>query len=226
MSTQNEKPIIFNSEMVRAILDGRKTQTRRIIKPQPIWEKKQPNSLKAAGWKWKTKKVGLSAWVEIDKFLCELTQYCPYGKVGDTLWMRENMRTLVCQSHNKTWEYGEFEIEYIADKTIIRCPDEHEEWWRHNWHIRPAITIPSIHMPKWAARIFLEITNIRVERVQDIIHKDMRAEGVNGIYCGPGLQDFSYEKPFMNLWNSLNAKRGYGWDKNPFVWIIEFKRVT
>lgn len=187
----SEHPLLFTTEMVRATLDGRKTQTRRV----PIERYRN--------W-----------------------------KVGDTLWVRENVRTLVCQRNNKTWKYGEFEIEYIADRTIIRCPDEHEKWWRYNWQKRPATTIPSIHMPKWAARIFLEITGLRVERVQDICASDAIEEGIE-CRCDVGRSEFDQchltaAEHFAILWDSINAKRHkgiYAWDKNPEVKVIEFKKI-
>lgn len=193
----NEHPILFSGEMVRAILDGRKTQTRRIIKPQP--EKILPQE----------------GWYEL----------CPYGKVSDRLWVRENIRTL-CYEGRTDFEYGSFLIEYIADGKIIRCPDKNEGWWRHNWHIRPATTISSRFMPKWATRIWLEITGIRVERVQEISGENAQKEG------WPRDQELY---PMMNtghkakrwfrfLWDSLNTERGFGWNVNPYVWVISFRK--
>lgn len=223
---KKEYPILFSSQMVRGILDGRKTQTRRVVKMEATdaWEV-DCQTQNAVYFRLKDRPDISSTRIG-----------CPYGEVGDKLWVRENVRTLVCQSHNKTWEYGEFEIEYIADRTIISCPEEHEEWWRHNWHKRPATTIPSIHMPKWACRLWLEITNIRVERVQDISEADANAEGscpaigpiARGLYestmgevVGPTFRD-----GFHELWDSINAKRGFGWEVNPWVWVIEFRKAV
>lgn len=209
-----EHPILFSTEMIRAILDGRKNQTRRVIMPQPIsvLHEDEGGHFEYKG-------------IQVD-FETDLIPYCPYGKVGDTLWVRERL---------SLWP-GTVAI-YEADGEQMPSPmDQEQQNWLNDYK---RATVPSIHMPRWAARIFLEITNIRVERVQDIIHKDMRAEGIDGIWCGPGLQDYSYEKPFMDLWDSINAKRyetihhtdgtterrllNYSWDKNPHVWVIEFK---
>ena len=226
-------PIIFSTDMVIKILtcancgtitieikcpkcgskDRLKTQTRRIIKPQPEWMKKQPNNLEAAGWKWKTKKVGLSAWAEIDKFLCELTQYCPYGQVGDRLWVKEGY-----QIEQYTFRRNCVGGKYLADNKEFWTEVYQREYDLIKNRKFPLRATSGRFMYKSLARIFLEITNIRVERVQDINVDDCFAEGVS-------TQQATHAQPYFTaIWNSINAKRGYGWDKNPWVWVIEFKR--
>jgi len=183
------KPILFNSEMVRAILDGRKTQTRRIVKPQP-------------------EEILQGDWSEL----------CPYGKVGDRLWVRETFKYMNLE-HTKVGYKASID-ETCNDGAFIRLG---------NWR-------PSIHMPKWAARIFLEITNIRVERVQDITSHDCIAEGlpVPMVCDATEYRDQTHlnlnksheriKEYFQKLWDSINKKRGYGWEDNPWVWVIEFVR--
>jgi len=198
-----ERPILFNSEMVKAVLDGRKTQTRRIIVPQPIKE----------GWdglvktyKW-GEKHGL---YRID----ELIEECPYGQTGDRLWVRETFQTLgnkqntVYRADGKaklTWDVGGQKGEELVNK------------WR-----------PSIFMHRWASRITLEITGVRVERVQDIKVADIEAEGHQPFVYPDGRRELSSAESyswFINLWNSINEKRGYGWEVNPWCWCISFKVV-
>jgi hypothetical protein len=223
-----EHPIIFKSEMVKAILEGRKMQTRRIIKPQP---KIVDNIDEGSHVEWSCKKWPV---LTIDG-LTDLAYYGPYS-VGDRLWVRENIRTITYPWQDGKFGYGEYLIEYIADEHLISCPKEHEEWWKHNWHIRPSTTIPSIHMPRWASRILLEVTDIRVERVQDISQEDIESEGLwyyseeyrNQICiwrdCVSGIQNTRI-KYFKQLWDSINAKRGYSWEVNPYVWVITFRRI-
>lgn len=157
-----EHPILFSTEMVRAILDGRKTQTRRIIKPQPL--KYFPEG--AASNNKPPRHIWWS-FIYPTKHGSDTHIYrkCPYGKVGDRLWVKEDYKYLIQM-----------------------------------------------------ARTFLEITNIRVERVQNISGPDVYNEG-----CPPECA--SYRMWFSHLWNTINAKRGYGWDKNPWVWVIEFKSL-
>ena len=201
-----EHPIIFSTEMVRAILDGRKTQTRRIIKPQPIWEKKQPNSLKAAGWKWKIKKVELSAWAEIDKFLCELTQYCPYGVVGDRLRVKESYRI------KGAWPHG-VSGRYLADDTIFReiaLTDAEMKLWKARK--KPYAKTSGRFMYKSLARIFLEITNIRVERCKEISDSDIIDEG------------FRSRKDFYDTIIELNKHKKIKEILDSWFWVINFLR--
>lgn len=221
-----EYPILFTGPMVRAILDGTKSQTRRVIKPQPT--EYICDVTNRHMWEWKKGK-GRCAWaIDMHPKLCArqfLLERSPYGVPGDALWVRENIRTLVNQGNNKAWEYGEFEIEYRADGKLIRCPDEREEWWRHNWHVRPATTIPAIHMPRWACRLFLKVKAVRVERVQEITNDDAKAEGVRPENAEVNCSGGAYKNGFVGLWDSINAKRGFGWDTDPWVWVIEFKFV-
>lgn len=193
-----EKPILFNTDMVKAILEGRKTQTRRVVKPQP----KESHTCKLGFILDSTDKLrkGNFAWGTNEHGGVMSIAKPPYA-VGDTIWVRE------------TWADIEGEYWYKADKLPLGCI---EPKWR-----------PSIHMPREAARIFLRVTNVRVERVQDITESDARAEGVNGIPRSTVLypnDDYIY--PFKQLWNSLNQKRSYGWDTNPWVWVIEFERMV
>ncbi|KKL75295.1 hypothetical protein LCGC14_2056300 [marine sediment metagenome] len=215
-----DHPIFFKSDMVRAILDGRKTQTRRIIKNMPKeWHRGQTG--------FENNPHGDEE-VIIHGDCGSETIYCRYS-VGDLLWVRENVRT-ICYSGGPDFGYGEFCIEYLADEQLVKCPDELEKWWRHNWHVRPSTTIPSIHMPKDACRLWLKVKSVRVERVQEISEADVRAEGVSGV-CNFGENidhvaggcDCARDR-FVGLWDSIYAKRGYGWEVNPGVWVVEFER--
>ena len=191
---KNERPVLFRGEMVRAILDGRKTQTRRVIKPQP--------ELRANG---------SVLWWKNDMLVPESTYRSPYGAPGDRLWVRESF----C--------YTEGGIA-VCHKENCTKDEFREGWWIGNIFIGPVKWRPPIHMPRWASRITLEVTAVRVERVQDISEEDALAEGVWAAYkwaisCTPILG-------FKRLWDSINAKRGYSFDSNPFVWVIEFRRIT
>ena len=209
-----ERPILFNGEMVRAVLDGRKTQTRRVIKPQPTFT--DGPYLQESG-------LAEFAWCsgEDDRF--ELRR-CPYGQPGDRLWVRE------------TWAAEE---DYDSFAPSAFGPGGHKIWFKaggdepENGAIGK--TRPSIFMPRWASRILLEVTDVRVERVQDISEEEARAEGIidgGCLMCGEpepcGCDDPRPDArdAFVWLWNSINAKRGYGWDVNPWVWVVEFKVIS
>lgn len=191
MKQNKERPIIFGSEMVKAILEGRKTQTRRVIKPQP-----------ASGVRFSPFVPGQ---VE-DGHGRELR--CPYAV--DRLWVRETWQAVHYTGEQTGYkEYpGEVVQEDYGPKFGLVFPGG---GWDGRWR-------PSIFMPRWASRITLEVVSVRVERLQEISDSDARAEGV--------LCDLNCRRPFMELWDSINAKRGYGWDSNPWVWVIEFERVT
>jgi hypothetical protein len=195
--------------MVRAILDGTKTMTRRVIKPQPDLSILK-ESYRDLEFEFRRMPVlgpthVPSEWgfcAKYDKPNCvPIYGYkCPYGTIGDRLWVRE------------TWNGTQGEcIAYRAtDPTMDGEP------WR-----------PSIYMPRWASRITLEITDIRVERLQDISEEDARAEGV-GVHGGCNADETEYgvnaRGPFSRLWDSINAKR-HPWASNPWVWVIEFGRA-
>ena len=173
-----ERPILFSGPMVRAILDGRKTQTRRVVKPQPDWIRPRVSDDGIAhGYCGSGPTDGIK---------------CPYGTVGDRLWVRE--------SWAKSGEVGDA-TEYRADN-----PDPIGAKWR-----------PSIHMPRWASRIDLEITGIRVERLQEISERDAMAEGCEY------LTNSVARSNFVKLWISINGQDS--WSANPWVWVIEFKRI-
>ena len=190
-----ERPILFSSEMVKAILDGRKSMTRRVVKPQPdavaAFQDGQPTEAYYGGWP----KGGYAK---------KLT--CPFGQPGDQLWVRE--------TH---FRFIEISAKGGSKKALYRA--DHPEWfckWR-----------PSIHMPRWASRLTLEITAVRVERVQDISADDAEAEGFSFIHAPEGTPSgrYQHEEKFARYWDSLNAKRGYGWDANPWVFVISFRRL-
>ena len=175
-----ERPILFSSEMVRAILDGRKTQTRRIIKPQPDYVDNIHKTPNTGG--------------KVIK--------CPFGQPGERLWVRETWADNIRGCPNG--------ITYRAD----HCDP------KGDGPANPIKWRASIFMPRWASRITLEITNIRVQRLHDILSADAEAEGV--------LWKEKYMNPvhaFVVLWDSINAKRGFEWDENPWVWVIEFKKL-
>lgn len=205
-----ERPILFSGEMVRAIIDGRKTMTRRVVKPQPEQDTDCP--------------YHIGTGVE------RKARICPYGKPGDRLWVRE---THTYGDINYTESDPFADVYYRADDICLGVPvseavaETVQEWVEEkevsgagcNWR-------PSIFMPRWASRITLEITNIRVERLQDISEEDAKREGANGEkHRGQGFEHCIYREAFRTLWESINAKRGYSWESNPWVWVVEFKQI-
>jgi hypothetical protein len=181
-----KKPILFSAPMVRAILAGHKTQTRRVVKCAVIQKG--------------------------ERIITDLP--CPYGDVGTRLWVRE---TWFAGGTGSLKDGRGIEVEYRADDT---------EGWQGIWR-------PAIFMPRWASRITLEITDVRVERLQDISEADALTEGLPLIeFFKPteiaAFTEWECRHPhahsFSRLWDSINAPRGYGWDKNPWVWVISFKR--
>jgi len=198
-----ERPILFSAPMVRAILENRKTQTRRVVKPQPTIDGGadfEPGSGCCDWWfNWKFDDG-------VDP--CDMPKYCPYGQPGDRLWVRE---------HIKIKEDGGFQwLTYAADDSWVVDP----AGIRRDAKRTGNRSRPSIHMPRWASRITLEITDVYVERLQEISEEDAKAEGV----LRAGL---TYRENFHELWSTIHAADGpNGWNANPWVWVIEFKRVA
>jgi hypothetical protein len=197
-----ERPILFSGPMVRAILDGKKTQTRRVAK------------FTAGGHV----RLGPRRWHPEDP---EATAASPYGQPGGRLWVRETWLPFISEHVFDGKKYA-YRADIVRDfEDTERCRRELHYKWK-----------PSIFMPREACRITLEVTGVRVELVQEISEEDAEAEGVkrgpcncaNWAACGCSLS--SYRLAYSKLWDSLNAKRGFGWNKNPWVWVIEFKRVT
>lgn len=188
---QRERPILFSGPMVRAILEGRKTQTRRPINPQP-------------------QRFGFLVKEN------ELLQACPYGKPGDLLWVRETWQ--IFRVYEDTWNGG-----YEADLWDGPIPRERP---KHAWITYAADDPggrpwrPSIHMQRWASRITLRITGIRVEQLREITPADAEAEGFAPIYYGSAV---SAIEPFAEAWDAMYAKRGLSWSANPWVWVMEFE---
>lgn len=204
-----ERPILFSGEMVRAILSGRKTQTRRVVKQQVEFD--------SCGLV-RTRHGEL-----VTKRMFERIN-CPYGQVGDRLWVRESF--WYREEDGITWyDDGQFRLHptSLLKNKLITPTDPMEKWHTGTWQQYGFKRKPSIHMPRWASRITLEIVNIRVQRLQDVTDDDAEAEGVdttNASICG------YCKKRFEKLWDSINAKRGYSWKSNPWVWVIEFKRIV
>ena len=201
---QSSKPILFNTEMVRAILDGRKTVTRRCVKPQP--EKELWYCL--AGY-------GNGKWYEKDNISGKL--WTPPCHADDILYVRETW-----SDHYVPDEYGKPKLEYCykADGIDIKAeclPGENNRWY------------PSIHMPKEAARIFLKVTDVRVERLQDITAQEAISEGEMPIvHFDESLDEKATITSFIGTWNSTIKKSDldtYGWEVNPWVWVIEFEKI-
>ena len=209
-----EHPILFSGPMVRAILDGRKTQTRRVVKPRP------PRDFPIAIYDTN----GFCCWSEDGTedggtWPTDDPLRCPYGQPGDRLWVRETWAS--CSDID-----GKTEPERARHYTMYRADEKGDPRDPMNYHDFGKWR-PSIHMPRWASRITIEIVSVRVERVQEISDEDAIAEGIT-VIGRPELNSLSVGKfiqGYKCLWNDINAKRGYGWDKNPWVWVIKFKRV-
>jgi hypothetical protein len=215
----SEKPILFSGPMVRAILDGRKTQTRRVIKPQP----EICTDLPGKAWYQRNRR----------KLWCDYTheqflELCPYGTVGTNLWVRETWAQAyqyepneICLLRDSSSDYAE-KCKVALYRATYDGPPNAAFKWR-----------PSIHMPRWACRITLEVTDVRVQRLQEISEKDAIAEGIEPEYVRAymsaeemaGADGRDPWDVFADLWDSINAKRGFSWDSNPWVWAITFKRI-
>jgi hypothetical protein len=205
-----DRPILFSAETVLEILKGRKTQTRRAIKPVPTI-----NGVGAIFDEGDRQEDFVEPyWV--------FPETCKYGKPGDLLWVRETWGAV--WPADEPVPLRQCEIEYRADLPP-GCTDRPGEWpadestgpevpkWR-----------PSIHMPRWASRITLRITDIRVERLQDITENDAKAEGCDPVVHPDGAVDCGTRKTtFAKLWNSINGPGA--WEANPWVWAISFERV-
>lgn len=206
-----ERPILFTGEMVRAILNGEKTQTRRVIKPQPIIKIKNDYICDYEIKKGKRYAAGINVKIsELADNFKGIATFCPYGKIGDRLWVRETWAD-VRGMGIETATGKPLEVVFYADDPWAQEAKE----WGIKWK-------PSIHMPKKYSRINLKITNIRVERIQTITDNDAQCEGVNGWNQIVRIDNIT---AFAELWDSINAKRGFGWNTNPWVWVIELEKV-
>lgn len=218
-----ERPILFSTEMVQAILDGRKTQTRRVLK-----NAKLDLFIDDITWGYTafTPQRHISVrgkWVDQNKDdrYGESFIKCPYGKVGDRLWVREAWCKVTDPFAISEGIGYKADMDFVMDaKGRFKDGDtvwnfEKPEAWKFK---------PSIHMPRWASRITLEITNIRVERIHDISIEDIIAEGCSTtLREGYACEDL--REQFSILWDSINAKRGFGWSENPWVWVIKFQKI-
>lgn len=191
------RPIICSTEMVKAILDGRKTQTRRVI--NRILGFGIISELHFVGHCWRFKPKNISDYVGL--LSPDISKICPYGKIGDFLWVRE---TFGIDPYGKG----------VAYKATQKMDPDYPMKWK-----------PSIFMPKKISRIALKNTDIRVERLQDISEEDAKAEGEPFGFPPDVAGCHTAIELFMSYWEPLNEKRGFGWDKNPYVWVIEFERI-
>jgi hypothetical protein len=226
-----EHPILFSKAMVCALLEGRKTQTRRVMsfQPEPHTEVHGPELYAPVVVKCGEEEPGTEIFgVYGDDWGLK----CPYGQPGDRLWVREKWR---CEE----LESGLDGVRFSGDNTFRKIENtietshslgEHNNnrtlWINNKWR-------PSIFMPRWACRIELEIVSVRAERVREITRNDAIAEGVSGVWKNPPEKEEYYQRVLLNpyvanysvLWDEINASRGFGWDVNPWVWVIEFRRV-
>ena len=215
MTNIKERPILFSAPMVRAILDGRKTVTRRQVKHQPevrmvdmIGPMLTFRNKRGGHWLYPNAKAQIIA-------------DCPYGQPGDRLWVRE------------AWA-ADAQVDAIAPRDLsqgepIFYPADGAVRQTGCSMIAQGRGRPSIHMPRWASRILLEITDVRVERLQDITYEQAAAEGVHRgplrEWCASDEGGACHKYPvpaFRDLWQSV----GGDWEANPWVWVVEFKRGT
>ena len=216
---QTEHPIIFNGDMVQAILGDRKTQTRRVIKDPRISRIPAPLSSGSMGGIYSI----ADGEAELRLSKNEPPNFpCPYGVPGNNLWVREkHYRWTGCGEAPSYWRRSPAKETYQSRGYF----DDGENYEIHN-HSSASVVIPSIHMFRWASRINLEITNIRVEQIQDISGSDCFLEGIEKWVDYKGGYSISFLQArgrFHALWDSINAKKGYGWEINPWVWVIKFK---
>lgn len=191
-----ERPILFSGAMIRAILAGQKTQTRRVIKPSqtPCMSIEENDAGKPWPWREDCNNGG------------DIWYPCPYGQPGDRLWVREAWSTHACFDHLRPSE----------------CPKSIHYW--ADGEIKTGKRRPSIHMPRWASRILLEIVSVRVERLQSISEADAEAEGIDFLrHVNDADETLTARDLYECLWDSVNGEGS--WAANPWVWVVEFKRV-
>jgi hypothetical protein len=206
-----DKPVIFSAPMVQALLDGRKTQTRRIIKPQPYIDAMGNFCHERSNWG-----------QNMDGTPCTrnfINKKCRHGKPGDRLWVRENWQTHCDMDHITPRD--------LPHDAAVQYPAIYDGWMSR---IRP-----SIHMPRWASRLTLTVTDVRVQRLQDLSEEDAKAEGCGKAFEVQDLRDAmhkllgaasgeatgsTYRIGFAHLWNSINGPDA--WSENPFVYAVSF----
>lgn len=205
-----ERPILFSAPMVRAILNGIKTQTRRVVKLKPWHQIEERDD--GAPWPWM-----YDGERDADHWLP-----CPYGQPGDRLWVRETFCPIYPQDPHYN---GGRPIEY-----------DYRATYKHGDRLGDLIGVkkewkPSIHMPRRASRITVEVTGVRVERLQDISADDAKAEGISefigGWWCehddAEQIAGMTPQEGYRHLWERINGPGS--WDANPWVWVVEFKRT-
>ena len=214
MSQAKERPILFSGHMVRAILNGQKTVTRREIKP----------SMRSADSSFELHQQEDESWRPMHTFDesgmdAQGTEHpivCPYGQFGDRLWVREAWLADAQLDSIAPRDLSQGEpIMYPADKSVRQTGCA---------MISQGRGPPSIHMPRWASRILLEITAVRVELLQDISEEQAEAEGVGFLRRAPDADEtLTAAQLFECLWSSINGDES--WNGNPWVWVVEFKRI-
>ncbi|SHN86469.1 MULTISPECIES: hypothetical protein [Desulfitobacterium] len=227
----NERPILFSTPMVRAILEGRKGMTRRVMREQPIEDENGYWHLLKNGHRFNLgghvgkQRDGTS----IHPYGIEdlVAKHAPY-KPGDLLWVRETWRQQPHEYDAITGEYSDFECQYKADYTV-----EENACYGRCGGLAPWKWRPSIFMPREAARLFLRVIGVRVERLQTITEEEAQNEGVSDpyeyqppeYYEQPHIRGMEYHRSaFAGLWDSLNVKRGFRWETNPWVWVYELEK--
>jgi len=205
------KPILFSALMIQAIIDGRKKCTRRVVKPQPpqfvdYFEKRGD---------------GFKAYM-VPGEPCDYPLVKPKYQPGDILWVRETVWQRLHSTLRETRGYSDEEWFYWGSEFRYAATDKEPK--EGNWVKRP-----SIHMPRIAARIFLVVKNVELEKLQDISEEDARDEGILLSYRASDKRVCrfqNYRDAFRALWDDLNKKRGYGWNMNPWVWAYEFEDIS
>lgn len=220
-----ERPILFSGPMVRAILDGSKTQTRRIVKPQPRYrdDVSDPTGITTNGWWWtKPNGTGVHSQDTAEECMAKaLKTFCPYS-VGMELWVRETWAGRTDIDGTQGPERAKHYCMYRADGGEgVRDPLNYHDWggkWK-----------PSIFMPRWACRIELELTDVRCQRVQETSHEDADAEGIHATKWATTPLDLREQRlslvqlAYSHLWDEINGKGS--WESNPWVWALSFKML-
>lgn len=221
----SEKPILFSTSMVRAILDGRKTMTRRVVKPQPDEKYSYCHGICTSSTD--NKNVGCIGFGPSEVLVKQFIK--PPWQPGDLLYVQE------------TWKISSFSDKTHALAIRFKAGGAKEAWFDSaeryekfkKFYFKKGWQSPYF-MPKAAARIWLTVTDVRVERLQEIAEEDARAEGIKTLFEHESRYDgtihsaitVNHMLQFRELWDSLNAKRGYDWVSNPWVWVISFERRT